>query len=109
FPDPFDLNAGFLSATVGGATASVVTGASPTVQFRDPLGTGQLTTSELQDQSFQPFDGGTGSFGLNLTLPLQASIGTFSTSTASPPTVTISDPDLFDGVSPSYQTSNYEP
>ncbi|MGE3819419.1 MAG: beta strand repeat-containing protein, partial [Isosphaeraceae bacterium] len=113
-PGSFPVNTGFLGASALGATITTIAGpSSPRVDFRDPLGIGQLTTEEIQayldgTSPFRPFDDGSGSVGFRLTLPLSAGLGSFQTSTATPPTVTITDDDVLDGVAPTYAYASYD-
>ena len=112
-PGTFEINAGFLGATVQGGSISPITGSTPTVSFRDPLGIGQITTQEIESylngtSGFRPFDDGSGGFGMNVQLPLQTSLGAFSTSAGLLPTVAIIDTNLLDATPPSFQTTNYD-
>ena len=74
---------------------------------------GQLTAQDIKDYldgspNSRPFDNGSGGFGMNVQLPLQASLGSFDTSVGLPPTVIIADANLLDGTLSTFQTTNYD-
>ncbi len=112
--DTFKINSGFLAATVEAAAISQISTSDAMVKFRDPIGLGQLTTLEIKNyldgtDSFRPFNDGSGGLGMSVVLPLHSTLGNFTTSATNPPTVTITDANLLDGVSPVYLSKDIGP
>ena len=103
----FGVNAGFLQAGV--RNGAVTLDGDITVRFIDPNDNGQLTLAELVGTSLTDLVKLTPAGSLDVTLPIQATLGEASLFQAGArPTIRITDTDLFGGAAPKIDTPDFE-
>ncbi len=110
FIEAFDLDAslqlGFLEASI--QDGRLLLDSTLSASFTDPNFDGRLTLGELRENSFADLVDLAFSGSLEANIPIHASIGSFSTSTSTPPTITVHDAELFDTNLPEIAFSNFE-
>ena len=97
---------GFLDAGVEDGV--VLVDATLQATLRDPNLDGHVSLSELIDTPMSDLVGVSLTSSIDATLPIHASVGGFSTSTVTPPTILISDSDLFDSTPPDVTLQNFD-
>ncbi|HEY6563444.1 MAG TPA: hypothetical protein VIY86_03060, partial [Pirellulaceae bacterium] len=97
---------GFLEAGIQDGV--IVASATLTAGLKDPDLDGHLSLHELRDTSFSDLVGLSFSSSVDAELPIHASVGGFSTSTTTPPTILVSDSDLLGGSLPDVTLQNFD-
>ncbi len=97
---------GFLDAGVENGVVLVDATLQATLQ--DANLDGHLSLSELTDTPLSDLVGVAFTSSIDAELPVHASLGGFSTSTVNPPTIVISDSNLFDGTLPDVTLQNFD-
>ena len=100
------LNLGFLEAAVQNGRVQLE--AKVNAIFQDPNLDGRITLGELRNTAFTDLVDLSLTGAVDANLPIKASLGSFTTSVAAPPTIQVIDTNLFDSTLPAVSFQNFD-